>query len=130
MNQSLPEDVLDLIDREHLHFSQAPEAFFQAWKRGAQIAGHEWFGDGTREGLQRAETKWDLRPNVLLLNDALGVLSGGQRMFLAAMVSFYNEREGGAMLKRCGFQGLADFGGLDLERRQVLADLLLNYSGW
>ena len=65
-----------------------------------------------------------------MLNDALGVLSGGQRMFLSAMVSFYNSREGAAMLKRCGFEGLADLGGLDLERRQVIADLVLNYSGW
>lgn len=40
-----------------------------------------------------------------MLNDALGVLSSGQRMFLSAMVSFYNAREGGAMLKRCGFEG-------------------------
>jgi hypothetical protein len=104
--------------------------FFEAWKRGAQIAGHEWFGDGTREGLQRATTKWDLRPNMLMLNDALGVLSSGQRMFLSAMVSFYNAREGGAMLKRCGFEGLSDFGGLDLERRQVIADLTLHYNGW
>lgn len=130
MNQSFPQDVLDLIAREDRHFAQAPEAFFQAWKRGARIAGHEWFGDGTREGLQRATVKWDLRPNLLRLNDALGVLSGGQRMFLSAMVSFYNSREGGAMLKRCQFEGLSDFGGLDLERRQVLADLLLNYNGW
>lgn len=130
MNQSLPQDVLDLIALEDLHFSQAPEAFFQAWKRGAEIAGHEWFGDGTREGLQRATTKWDLRPNMLMLNNALGVLSSGQRMFLSAMVSFYNAREGGAMLKRCGFEGLSDFGGLDLERRQVIADLTLHYNGW
>ena len=130
MNQSLPQDVLDLIALEDLHFSQAPEAFFQAWKRGAEIAGHEWFGDGTREGLQRATTKWDLRPNMLMLNDALGVLSSGQRMFLSAMVSFYNAREGGAMLKRCGFEGLSDLGGLDLERRQVIADLTLHYNGW
>jgi hypothetical protein len=42
---------------------------------------------------------------MLMLNDALGVLSSGQRMFLSAMVSFYNAREGGAMLKRCGFEG-------------------------
>lgn len=130
MNQSLPRDVLDLIALEDLHFSQAPEAFFQAWKRGAEIAGHAWFGDGTREGLQRATTKWDLRPNMLMLNDALGVLSSGQRMFLSAMVSFYNAREGGAMLKRCGFEGLSDFGGLDLERRKVIADLTLHYNGW
>jgi len=120
MNLSLPEDVLDQMALEQAHFDAAPQAFFEAWKRGAQIAGHEWFGDGTREGLQRATTKWDLRPNMLMLNDALGVLSSGQRMFLSAMVSFYNSREGGAMLKRCGFEGLSDFGGLDLERRQVI----------
>ena len=84
----------------------------------------------TRDGLQRATTKWDLRPKLLMLNDALGVLSSGQRMFLSAMVSFYNAREGGAMLKRCGFEGLSDLGGLDLERRKVIADLTLNYNGW
>ena len=67
---------------------------------------------------------------MLMLNDALGVLSSGQRMFLSAMVSFYNSREGGAMLKRCGFEGLSDFGGLNLERRKVIADLTLNYNGW
>ncbi|KAB2317912.1 hypothetical protein F8A86_13375 [Betaproteobacteria bacterium SCN1] len=130
MNLSLPEDVLDQMALEQAHFDAAPQAFFEAWKRGAQIAGHEWFGDGTREGLQRATTKWDLRPNMLMLNDALSVLSSGQRMFLSAMVSFYNSREGGAMLKRCGFEGLSDFGGLDLERRQVIADLTLHYNGW
>jgi hypothetical protein len=130
MNQSLPQVVRDQIELEHQHFETAPQAFFEAWKRGVRIAGHEWFGDGTREGLQHAKTKWDLRPKLMMLNDALGVLSSGQRMFLSAMVSFYNSREGGAMLKRCGFEGLADFGGLDLERRKVIADLSLHYTGW
>ncbi|VFR55227.1 FIG01211190: hypothetical protein [plant metagenome] len=130
MNQLLPAEVIDQLAREERHFVAAPQAFFLAWKRGVEIAGPEWFGDGTREGLQRATVKWDLRPNLLLLNDALGVLSGGQRMFLSAMVSFYNAREGAAMLRCCGFEGLADLGGLDLERRQVIADLVLNYSGW
>jgi hypothetical protein len=130
MDSSLPQAPRDLIACEDRHFTQAPDAFFQAWKRGVEIAGYEWFGAGTREGLQDATSKWELRPNVLLLNDALGVLSSGQRIFLAAMVSFYNDREGGAMLQRCGFHGLCDFGGLDLQRRKVLADLLLNYIGW
>lgn len=98
MNQLLPREVVDQIMREEQHFAAAPQAFFEAWKRGAEIAGAEWFGDGTAEGLQRAKSKWDLRPNLLMLNDALGVLSSGQRMFLSAMVSFYNSREGGAML--------------------------------
>lgn len=130
MSLSLSRETLDLIAQDDAHFANAPEAFFQAWKRGVELAGHAWFGDGTREGLQRATDKWELCPNLLLLGDALGVLSGGERMFLAAMVSFYNDREGGAMLKHCGFHGLADFGGLDPRRRRVLADLLLNYCGW
>lgn len=130
MNQSLPQDVLDQIAREILHFDNAPSAFLGAWKRGVQIAGVEWFGDGTHEGLQNAKSKWELRPNVLRLNDALGVLSSGQRMFLSATVSFYNASEGGAMLKRCQFEGLADLGGLDLERRKVIAELTLHYHGW
>lgn len=130
MNQSLPQDVLDQIAREILHFDNAPAAFLDAWKRGVQIAGAEWFGDGTRAGMQQAKTKWELRPKVQRLNDALGVLSGGQRLFLSSMVSFYNASEGGAMLKRCHFEGLADLGGLDLERRKVIADLLLHYDGW
>ncbi|HHX1076923.1 TPA: hypothetical protein ACU6G1_000452 [Pseudomonas aeruginosa] len=130
MNQLLPQEVVDQIMREEQHFAAAPQAFFEAWKRGAEIARPEWFGDGTREGLNQAKSKWDLRPILLRLNDALGVLSGGQRMFLSAMVSFYNAREGAAMLKRCGFEGLSDLGGLDLERRQVIAALVLNYAGW
>lgn len=44
MNLSLPEDVLDQMALEQAHFDAAPQAFFEAWKRGAQIAGHEWFG--------------------------------------------------------------------------------------
>lgn len=129
MNQLLPREVVDQIVREERHFAAAPQAFFEAWKRGVEIADPEWFGDGTREGLNQAKSKGDLRPDMLRLNDALGVLSSRERMFLSAMVSF-NAREGGAMLKRCHFHRLSDFDGLDLPRRQVIADLLLNYSGW
>ena len=75
MNQLLPQEVVDQIMREEQHFAAAPQAFFEAWKRGVEIAGPEWFGDGTREGLNQANTKWDLRPDMLRLNDALGATS-------------------------------------------------------
>lgn len=130
MNPSFPQDVLDQIAREEAHFARAPEVFFQAWKRGVKIAGPQWFGDGTREGFERAASKWDLRPAMRRISGALGILSPGEGVFLAAMASFYNAREGGALLKRCGFQGLADLSGLDLERRRVIADLMLHYNGW
>ncbi|HHH8812422.1 TPA: hypothetical protein ACP3YJ_005676, partial [Pseudomonas aeruginosa] len=67
MNQLLPREVVDQIMREEQHFAAAPQAFFEAWKRGVEIAGPEWFGDGTREGLNQAKTKWDLRPDMLRL---------------------------------------------------------------
>lgn len=130
MNQPLPRELISQIAMEEHHFATAPQAFFEAWKRGVKLAGIEWFGNGTQENFEHASSKGDLRPRILMLNDALGVLSSGQRLFLSSMVSFYNSREGGAMLKRCGVEGLADLGKLDLQRRQVIADLLLNYNGW
>ena len=130
MNQPLPQHLINQIAMEERHFATAPQAFFEAWKRGVKLAGIEWFGNGTQESFECATSKSDLRPRMLLLNDALGVLSSGQRLFLSAMVSFYNSREGGAMLKRCGVDGFADLGNLDLQRRQVIADLLLHYNGW
>ena len=129
MNLSLPEDVLDQMALEQAHFDAAPQAFFEAWKRGAQIAGHEWFGDGTREGLQRATTKWDLRPNMLMLNDALGVLSSGQHVPV----------RDGELLQlprgRRDAQALRLRGAVRLRRPRsgtapVIADLTLHYNGW
>ncbi|EZQ20264.1 hypothetical protein CF98_07705 [Halopseudomonas bauzanensis] len=130
MNQLLPVGVVGNRMREERHFVSAPHVFLQAWKRGVAIVGPKWFGDGTEAGLRAATKKWDLCPNLWLLNDALAVLSGGQGLFLSAMVSFYNAEEGAVMLKQCGFEGLADLGRLDQVRRQVIADLVLNYSGW
>lgn len=54
MNQLLPQEVVDQIMREEQHFAAAPQAFFEVWKRGVEIAGPQWFGDGTREGLNQA----------------------------------------------------------------------------
>ena len=34
MNQLLPQEVVDQIMREEQHFAAAPQAFFEAWKRG------------------------------------------------------------------------------------------------
>lgn len=130
MNSSLPQEVLDQIALERAHFANAPSAFFQAWKRGVAIAGPRLFGDGTREGWERSSEKWDLCPKTSLIKRTIGAMSSGEKVFLAALVSFYNSREGGALLKRCGVVGLADLGGLDLERRKIIAGLLLHYSGW
>ena len=122
--------VFDEIAANQQHFSKAPLTFFHAWKRGVDLAGHDLFGKGTRECLDLAVDKWDLRPNVALIRKVIGAMSSGEKVFLAAMVSFYNANDGGALLKRVGVNGLADLGGLDLERRRIIAALILNYTGW
>jgi hypothetical protein len=62
-------------------------SFFEAWQRGVEIAGHRWFGDGQASS-QSATSKWDLPPWVDDIRSAIGWLSSGEAMFLAAMVSF------------------------------------------
>jgi len=122
--------VFEEIALEQAHFSAAPAAFFRAWKSGVSLAGVRFFGAGTKTHLDRAGDVWDLCPNLELISDAIGALSGGEKVFLAALVSFYNAEDGGRLLQRVGVHGLADLGGLDLARRTVIAALILNYTGW
>lgn len=106
------------------------QAFFEAWQRGVAIAGHHWFGDG-QMAPDNATSKWDLAPRVDDIFASIGVLSSGEAMFLAAMVSFYNSDPGGQMLRDLGATGLSDISAsLDEQRRSVLADLLVSYPGW
>lgn len=119
------------IAQELTHFSSASARFLDAWKRGVHLAGPQFFGTGSPHAdLDGTESKWDLCPKMDLIDRAIGVMSSGEKVFLAALTSFYNAEDGGALLKRVHVQGLADFGGLDLERRAVIAALLVNYTGW
>jgi hypothetical protein len=130
MKDSTRDGLIEEIAHETAHFAVAPAAFFDAWKRGAALAGTHLFGCGTRANLEHATSAWDLCPKVQLIDDAIGVMSSGEKRFLAALVSFYNAEDGGRLLERIGVRGLADLGGLDLKRRAVIAALLLNYTGW
>lgn len=130
MSLSMSSNLFDELALHEAHFSKAPSAFFYAWKRGAELAGADYFGDGTQQSLSVAIDKWELRPRMQHIAKAMRFMSPGQRMFLAAMTSFYNSQEGGKLLRRAGFEGLSDLGGLDLERRKVIAALVLNYTGF
>lgn len=130
MKDSTRDGLFDEIALETAHFAAAPTAFFQAWKRGVALAGTHLFGKGKHADLDHAASVWDLCPKVQLIDHAIGVMSSGQKVFLAALVSFYNAEDGGKLLERIGVRGLADLGGLDLKRRTVIAALILNYNGW
>jgi hypothetical protein len=90
MNTMNEQAIFDEIARNDQHFSQAPHAFFHAWKRGVELVGPVLFGNGNRESLDLAVEKWDLCPNVALIKKAVGAMSSGEKVFLAALVSFYN----------------------------------------
>lgn len=130
MDTTLPPEVLYQAIYEQHHYDVSPQAFFVTWRYGVSIAGYRWFGDGTLSNMEQANSKWDLCPRMQAIRKALGVLSSGERLFLAAMASFYNANDGGKLLKLCGFRGLADLDTLDVERRQVIARLMLYYHGW
>ncbi|ONH50913.1 hypothetical protein SAMN04490182_2005 [Pseudomonas cedrina] len=112
------------------HQSQAPEPFFEAWKQAVLLAGPGYFGIKCRRDLDMALSKWDLCPDIPLIETAIGAMSHGEQIFIAALVSFYNDQIGGELLQRAGVSGMADFGILDSQRRSLLARLLIHYSGW
>tara|TARA_R110001599_G_scaffold192503_1_gene387940 strand:+ start:61105 stop:61506 length:402 start_codon:yes stop_codon:yes gene_type:complete len=130
MNTLNNQAMLEQIARNDRHFAQAPDAFFRAWKRGVRLLSPALFGLGTQAQIDQAQDKWELCPNLETIDQAIDVMSSGERVFLATLVSFYNAEIGGALLKRVGVHGLSDLGGLDLDRREVIADLILYYTGW
>ncbi len=113
--------------------------FLNAWKRGVELAGAQYFtcrppfGETLKPASSVAEAsdRDQLAPDAEFIIETIGVLSSGQRKFLAAMCSFYNAQWGGYLLREQGVNGLADLSAtLDAEHRQVIADLLVSYAGW
>lgn len=129
MHSSLP-SLLKQFAQEQAHYNEAPNAFFDAWKQGVCLAGPQFFGDGHPHVVDRAKSKRDLAPNLPRISQALGVMSSGEGVFIAALASFYNAHDSQELLRRVYVEGLADLGTLDLQRRQVIATLLLYYTGW
>lgn len=130
MTPTLPDSVLaELIDT-YQRDTLAPQHFFQTWKQAVLLAGPVYFGNGKRDSVTEARDKWDLCPDVPLIQSAIGVMSHGEQVFIAALVSFYDDETGGRLLRRAGVNGLADFGLLDMQRRALIANLIIHYSGW
>ncbi|MCX2931390.1 hypothetical protein ORI20_13985 [Mycobacterium sp. CVI_P3] len=103
-------------------------SFLDAWQRGMIIAGPQFFGDGRAPGLY--SSLYDMAPDYDMVQRAMGYLSSGEALFLAAMYSFYNPTTGKKLLAKLDGApgGLA--AGMDESRRRVIADLLISYAGW
>ena len=129
MSPTIPDsaitELLDTFQRDTL----APLQFFQIWKKAVLLAGPNYFGID-RNDVNMTHSKWDLCPDVPLIESAIGAMSHGEQVFLAALVSFYNDETGGRLLQQVCVRSLADFGLLDTQRRTLLANLIIHYSGW
>lgn len=109
----------------------SPPAFLNAWVKGVGLAGHRFFGDGSREQLDHFTSKHDLAPRYDDIVEALGWLSSTEAAFLVAMYSFYNSYATREMFDQIGVTGLAKLSQrLDEPRCRVIADLLVAYEGW
>jgi hypothetical protein len=128
MSTSDRSHLLQQIRFEQDHFATSPQAFFNAWKQGAALAGPPLFGQPTHSDLMRVTSAWDLRPNLQLISDSISGMTRNEKAFLAALVSIHNSQDGGRLLQRVGVHGLADLGGLDIQRRTVIAALILHYT--
>jgi hypothetical protein len=58
------------------------------------------------------------------------ILTEQERIFLAALVSFFNAEEGSSLLKQSGVRGLSDLGLLTYEQRDVIAALIMHNHAW
>lgn len=130
---SADESSLRTVTDDLMHWRSAQKRFLNAWKAGVAIAGYRFFGDGTPDGLKLAASKEDLSPNFQLVKASVSTMSRGERAFLVAMLSFYNGRAAHDLWEEVSDQpdniGWT-ISGLDLGRRQVLAELTLTYTGW
>lgn len=103
------------------------DAFTKAWTRGMSIVGRGYFHDASHHQVAYRS----LAPYVDDIQKALPRLPASTAVFLAAMVSFFNGDTGGKMLRSLQAAGLSDIAArLDHDQRQVLADLMVAYTGW
>lgn len=119
-----------MLQRQEAHINEKV-AFLEAWKQGVRLAGVHYF-HVTSESAAQALDKEQLRPNREKIEADLGVLSHGERVFISAMYCFFDSADGQAMFARFGEGGspgeIAYI--LDDKRRDIIARLLVNYTGW
>jgi hypothetical protein len=110
--------------------------FLDAWKRGVKVVGLRFFYSSrdpsqTVDVIDDATDVNQLAPKAEYIREHINVLSSGERKLLAAMCSIYNEGWGGDLLKDQGVNGLAGLIGSQEENgSQILADLVISYTGW
>lgn len=137
--EAIKAKAIEALEASRARALRNERLFLNAWKRGVELAGAQYFTCRPQYGetlepassVAEASDRNQLAPDAEFIAEMIGVLSSGQRKFLAAMCSFYNADWGGDLLREQNVNGLADLSAtLDSERRQIIADLLVSYYGW
>lgn len=128
-------DIYKKIAEAKQHSIDAPVLFLESWKSGVEVLGIHFFkverGFEDIKDPKEATEKDQLCPDYEYIKINIGVLSGGERVLLAAMCSIYNSEWGGDLLREQGVNGLADIGAkLDYREKRIISDILANYCGW
>lgn len=111
-------------------YLQREQDFFNYWKKGVEIGGYRYFGDGTKENFEQATEKNQLSPVSAKIEASLGGISDGEAAFLVAMYCFYNDFKGAELCAKAGVKSIGNLMVLDSHRREVIAGLLITYCGW
>ncbi len=125
------DEALRLVDDDYLRrlYPLEERPFSQAWRRAIGLK-REYRSYFDREEYRSMSFRGWI-PKVATIKRRLDEMPTSDAIFLAALVSFYNGDAGGRLLRGLGAQGMSDIAAnLDQQRRQILADLMVNFIGW
>ena len=139
-HQRMRRNMQEQMAAAQKHHAIAPQRFLAAWIKGVRIVGESYFHHDAplsdrnlqpAASLDTVTSKWQVSPNYEYILKNISVLSGGEAALLATLCSFYNSEWGGELMREVGLNGMADVSAkLDLDGNQIVADLLINYTGW
>jgi len=113
----------------------APGLFLDTWKKAVNLAGERFFTNNrdyqVASTADEATDKWQLIPVRKTIDNYLGVASTGEALFIAALYSFYNGRDGEKMIQELGYSGLGDIANrLEYDQLEIITTLMKYHTGW
>lgn len=102
-----------------------PADFLEAWRDAVKMAGENWFM--LRKPLHECTCLDDMQPKWDFMRSRIGVLSGGEQVFIKAISQFYNAD----IFPAHDRPTLVEISNsLDLPRLRIVMKLMRYYTGW
>jgi len=99
--------------------------FVDAWRDAVELIGEQYFM--LRAPLHECIDKWQMEPKVDLIRSRLSLFSTGEKIFVQAVIQFYNDRA----LPKHDLPTMTDISAsLDMPRLKIVMRLMRHYGGW